>query len=288
MQVIASVASMQRLSTRWRRQGLRIGFVPTMGFLHEGHLSLMRRVRQRVGRRGKVVVSIFVNPTQFGPGEDFERYPRDMKRDLAMCRGEGVDVAFAPNAEEMYPGRARGQFSTYVVEESVSQGMEGSARRGHFRGVTTVVAKLFHMVQPDLAIFGAKDWQQAAVIRRMVENLNFPIKVLVGKTYREPDGLAMSSRNAYLKGDLRRKALVLSRCLRSASEWVQRSGKPLSSALLKARVQRLISNERGARLDYVEFFDSETLRPLAKVTRGSHMALAAYVGRTRLIDNARL
>jgi len=279
---------MQRLSARWRRQGVRIGFVPTMGFLHEGHLSLMRRARQRAGRHSKLVVSIFVNPTQFGPGEDFERYPRDMKRDLALCREAGVDAAFVPGAEEMYPGRARGGFSTYVVEESVSHGMEGAARRGHFRGVTTVVAKLFNIVQPDLAVFGAKDWQQAAVIRRMVQNLNFPVKVLVGRTCREPDGLAMSSRNTYLKGDLRRQALALSRCLKSAAEWVQSSAKPLSAGKLKTRVARMLAREPNVRLDYVEFFDSETLIPLSKVVRGSHMALAARVGQTRLIDNARL
>ena len=288
MQVIASVMSMQRLSIRWRRQGVRIGFVPTMGFLHEGHLSLMRRARQRVGRGGKLVVSIFVNPTQFGPGEDFERYPRDMKRDLALCRAEGVDAAFVPGVEEMYPGRAQGLFSTYVVEETVSRGMEGTVRRGHFRGVATVVAKLFNIIQPDLAVFGAKDWQQAAVIRRMVQDLNFPVKVLVGKTRREPDGLAMSSRNAYLRGDLRRQALVLSRCLQSVSEWVRGSAKPLAAARLKARVARRMAREPKVDLDYVEFFDPETLVPQSKVTRGSHMALAAYVGQTRLIDNARL
>src|SRR5262245_52203058 len=164
---------MQRLSLRWKKQGQRIGFVPTMGYLHAGHLSLVKRARRIVGKRGKVVVSIYVNPTQFGPKEDFSRYPRDLKRDLKSCRAAGVDVVFTPNDGQMYAGKTDGGYSTYVVEESLSPRMEGASRPGHFRGVTTIVAKLFSIVAPDAAVFGAKDWQQAAVIKRMTRDLNF-------------------------------------------------------------------------------------------------------------------
>src|SRR6266571_3230223 len=166
MQLVRSVTSMQRLGKLWQRKGVRVGFVPTMGYLHAGHLSLVRRARQLVGKRGKVVVSIYVNPTQFGPKEDFSRYPRDLKRDLRLCREEGVDVVFAPTDEQMYPRDGEGGFSTFVVEEELSRGMEGASRPTHFRGVTTVVAKLFNLVLPEVAVFGTKDFQQAAVIKR--------------------------------------------------------------------------------------------------------------------------
>src|SRR5262245_27175753 len=189
---------MQRLSLRWKKQGQRIGFVPTMGYLHAGHLSLVKRGRKLVGSRGKVVVSIYVNPTQFGPKEDFSRYPRDFRNDIRLCRAEGVDVEFAPTDPQMYSSDGSASFSTSVVEEDLSRGMEGASRPGHFRGVTTIVAKLFNIVQPDVAVFGAKDYQQAAVIQRMVRDLNFPVKIVVAPTIRETDGLAMSSRNKYL------------------------------------------------------------------------------------------
>lgn len=279
---------MQRLALRWRRQGVRIGFVPTMGYLHEGHLSLMRRARRAVGPGGKVVVSIYVNPTQFGPKEDFARYPRDLRRDLRLCRGEGVDVVFAPSDAEMYPGRAEGRFSTFVVEETLSQSMEGRSRPGHFRGVTTVVAKLFNIVLPEVAVFGAKDWQQAMIVRRMVANLNFPVRILVAPTVREPDGLAMSSRNTYLKGDLRRQATVLWRAIQAVRQRVRATRQPLAAAHLRTLVKRVVATAPQARLDYVEFFEPDTLRPRRAVGRGAHMALAVWVGATRLIDNARL
>src|SRR5580765_1012051 len=175
MRIVTSVAAMQRLARQWQQRGTRIGLVPTMGYLHDGHLSLVRKARRCVGKSGKVVVSIYVNPTQFGPTEDLSRYPRDLKRDLKLCRAEGVDVVFAPSDAEIYPGKAEGQYSTYVVEENLSRTMEGASRPTHFRGVTTVVAKLFNIVQPGLAIFGAKDWQQAAIVKRMVADLNFPM-----------------------------------------------------------------------------------------------------------------
>lgn len=286
--MIRSVAAMQRLALRWQRQGVRVGFVPTMGYLHEGHLSLIRRARRAVGPGGKVVVSIYVNPTQFGPKEDFARYPRDLRRDLQLCRGEGVDVVFAPSDAEMYPGRAEGRFSTFVVEETLSQSMEGRSRPGHFRGVTTVVAKLFNIVLPEVAVFGAKDWQQAMIVRRMVANLNFPVRILVAPTVREPDGLAMSSRNTYLKGDLRRQATVLWRAIQAVRQRVRATRQPLAAAHLRTLVKRVVATAPQARLDYVEFFEPDTLRPRRAVDRGAHMALAVWVDATRLIDNARL
>jgi len=286
MQVVTSIAAMQRLAKKWQRAGIKIGIVPTMGYLHAGHLSLVKRARQLVGKTGKVAVSIYVNPTQFGPKEDLSRYPRDLKRDLKLCRDEGVDVVFTPSDEEMYPGRNEGLYSTYVVEEKLSQVMEGASRPGHFRGVATVVAKLFNITQPDVAVFGAKDFQQAAVIQRMTRDLNFPIKIDIAPTFREADGLAMSSRNKYLEGDLRRQGVVLWRAIQHAQAAVKKS--TVSAARLRADLKKLIESEPAPKLDYVEFFDPDTLMPLEKVGRGAHMALAVFVGKARLIDNARL
>jgi pantoate--beta-alanine ligase len=287
MRIISSAAAIQKLALRWKRNGARVGFVPTMGYLHAGHLSLVRETRRRVGKGGKVVVSIYVNPTQFAPTEDLAKYPRDLKRDLKLCREAGVDAVFTPGDAEMYPGRAEGKYSTYVVEEKLSQSMEGAARPVHFRGVTTIVAKLFNLVLPDVAVFGQKDFQQAAVIRRMVADLNFPVKIIVAPTLREADGLAMSSRNKYLEGGLRRQALVLWRAIKAAQLAVNKA-KTMPAARLKARLKTLIESEPDARLDYVELFLPETLQPVARVTRSTHMALAVFVGKTRLIDNARL
>ncbi|HXG47912.1 MAG TPA: pantoate--beta-alanine ligase, partial [Methylomirabilota bacterium] len=242
---MTSVATMQKLALRWRRTGRRVGFVPTMGCLHEGHLSLVRQARRRVGPRGVVVVSIYVNPTQFGPREDFRRYPRDLKRDAGLCRAAGVDVLFAPRDEEMYPGGLANApdpraFSTFVEEGRLSRSMEGASRPTHFRGVTTVVAKLFNQVLPEVAVFGAKDWQQAAVITRMVRDLNFPVKLVVAPTSREPDGLALSSRNQYLTPAQRRQATVLWQALRLAAEQVRRSPAGVGVGRLRARVSRLV------------------------------------------------
>ncbi|MEY2466794.1 MAG: pantoate--beta-alanine ligase [Verrucomicrobiota bacterium] len=296
MQIVSSIAAMQRLALRWRRQSVRIGFVPTMGYLHAGHLSLVKRARQLVGKNGKVVVSIYVNPTQFGPKEDFSRYPRNLKRDLKLCREEGADIVFTPGDEEMYPKSlgstesrpANVGFSTYVVEDKLSQRMEGASRPGHFRGVTTVVAKLFNIVLPDLAVFGAKDFQQAAIIKRMTTDLNFPVKIVIAPTLREADGLAMSSRNKYLEGELRTQAVVLWRSIQHARAAVKKSAKPISAAKLKADLKKLIETEPAARLDYIEFFDPETLVPVSKVSINTQMALAVFLGKTRLIDNANL
>lgn len=279
---------MQRLGRAWQRAGVRVGLVPTMGCLHAGHLSLVRRARQLVGRRGKVVVSVYVNPTQFAPTEDFSRYPRDLARDAQLCRAAGVDVIFAPEDSHMYPCGKGADFSTFVIEESLSRRMEGKSRPTHFRGVTTVVAKLFNIVQPELAVFGAKDYQQAALIKRMVPDLNFPLRIVVAPIFREADGLAMSSRNQYLVGDLRAQARVLWHALQRAQAAVRKAARPLPATRLKSQLKRLIEHAPAARLDYVEFFDPDTLAPVPKVTTGTHMALAVFIGQTRLIDNARL
>lgn len=286
MQIISSAVAMQHLAKQWGRRGRRIGFVPTMGYLHEGHLSLVREARRRVGRAGKVVVSIYVNPTQFGPKEDLSCYPRDLKRDLKLCRAAGADVVFTPSDEEMYPAKAEGRYSTYVVEEVLSQSMEGTSRPTHFRGVTTVVAKLFNLVLPDVAVFGAKDWQQAAIVKRMVTDLNFPLRIVVAPTIREPDGLAMSSRNRYLNPAEREQATILRRAIQRARAAVK--NKTVSAAKLKADLKKFIATAPLARLDYLEFFDAESLRPALKVTRGTHLALAVFFGKTRLIDNGRI
>ncbi len=279
---------MQRLARTWQRRGVKVGFVPTMGYLHAGHLSLARRARRLAGAGGVVVVSVYVNPTQFAAHEDLSKYPRDFTRDCALCRTAGVDVVFAPVDAEMYPGRAAGDYSTYVVEEALTQGMEGAARPAHFRGVTTVVAKLFNLVLPTVAVFGAKDWQQAAVVRRMVRDLNFPLRVVVAPTLRERDGLAMSSRNKYLSAEERPQATILWRVQERARAVVRAAPAAIPAAVLKRELAELIATQRAARLDYVEFFDPETLRPLAEVQRGAQMALAVFVGKTRLIDNGGL
>ena len=286
--MITSVAAMQRAGRHWQRAGVPVGLVPTMGYLHAGHISLARIARRNVGAIGKVVLSIYVNPTQFGPREDLSRYPRDLKRDLALCRRAGVDVVFAPDTKGMYPGGEEDAFSTFVSEETLSRGMEGVSRPTHFRGVATVVAKLFNIVLPRVAVFGAKACQQAAVVRRMVRDLNFPLRIITAPTVRERDGLAMSSRNKFLEGDLRSQAVVVWQSIQMARALVRKSGRPLPAGRLKAEIGRFIGKVSAARLDYVEFFAPDTLLPLRSVSRGAHLALAVFVGSTRLIDNAPL
>jgi pantoate--beta-alanine ligase len=302
MRIVFKATAMQKCALQWKRRSVRVGFVPTMGYLHAGHLSLVREARKRVGKNGKVVVSIYINPTQFAPAEDLAKYPRDLKRDLKLCREAGVDVVFTPEDTEMYsstgvspvcsPQKLTGEtpvplsFSTYVAEEQLSQSMEGAARPTHFRGVTTVVAKLFNLVLPDVAVFGQKDFQQAAIIKRMVADLNFPVKIIVAPTLREPDGLAMSSRNKFLDAEQRAQAVILFQALQAASLAVKK--KPVSTARLKADLKEFITAAPLARLDYVEFFDPETLVPVVQVKRGTQMALAVFFGKTRLIDNAQL
>jgi pantoate--beta-alanine ligase len=276
MEIISSAAKMTAFSKSFRRQGKRVGFVPTMGALHEGHLSLVRAARAQADA---VVVSIFVNPTQFGPNEDFDKYPRSFEQDKAMLERERTDCIFSPGVGEMYPPGA----TTWVTVEGISDKLDGRSRPGHFRGVTTVVSKLFNIVQPDLAFFGQKDAAQVAIIRKMVRDLNFDVNIIVCPIIRESDGLAMSSRNAYLNPQQRKQATVLSRSLRHVQRMIQ-DGEAGSEKLISAGKQVMLE-EKDVKLDYFEIVDPETLDPVANVSRCALVAVAAYVGNTRLIDN---
>ena len=254
-----------------------------MGALHEGHLALVRRARQLAGANGSVVVSIFVNPTQFGPKEDFSRYPRPIADDTAKCRAEGVDLLFAPEPADMY---AR-DHSTWVDESLLSSSLCGASRPGHFRGVCTVVAKLFHITGADVAVFGKKDAQQLAIIRRMVRDLNFPIKIIGAETYREPNGLALSSRNRYLSEEERAQAPVLRQALLLARQAARSSKLPVARLAPKLAdiVREKIAAAPEARIDYVEAVDAETLAAPTRETRRLLLAVAVFFGKTRLIDN---
>ena len=262
-----------------RRAGKRLGLVPTMGALHAGHLSLVRAARAGCD---VVAVSIFVNPLQFGPKEDFSRYPRDLERDRELLNHERVGLIFTPSVEEMYdPNR-----STYVTVEGLSERLCGRSRPGHFCGVTTVVAKLFHIVQPDMAFFGQKDAAQAAIIRKMVRDLNFDIEIVVAPIVRESDGLAMSSRNAYLSPEQRKQATVLYRALMRVQTLADR-GERRAAELIRAG-EEVVREEPGAKLEYLEIVNPDTLDPVADVSGGALVAVAAVVGTTRLIDNVLL
>jgi pantoate--beta-alanine ligase len=285
MRIVTTVSAMQRMALGWRREGKTVGFVPTMGYLHEGHLSLVKKARQIVKPDGVVVVSIFVNPAQFSPTEDLANYPRDLQRDKDLCKDASVDVLFVPDGEQMYPS-TNTTFSTWVVEESVSKGMEGMSRPTHFRGVTTIVAKLFNLVLPDVAIFGAKDYQQAAVIQKMVQDLNFSVKIVVAPTVREKDNLAMSSRNKYLSPEERAQAPVIYRAIQKAKETLKKTPGSVSAAKLKEELTHFIEMQPAAKVDYIQFFDPLSLDPLEDLRPGCHMAVAVNVGKTRLIDNA--
>jgi pantoate--beta-alanine ligase len=279
MRTLTGIEEAQHACLEARRNGRRIGFVPTMGALHEGHLSLMRSARSQCDF---VVASIFVNPLQFGPNEDLAKYPRPFERDQQLLEAEKVDLLFAPEAPTMYPEGA----VTYVDVEGLTETLEGKTRPGHFRGVTTVVSKLFHIVQPDFAFFGQKDAQQATIIRKMVRDLNFPIQVVVCPIVREKDGLAMSSRNVYLSPEERKQATVLYRAL-TRMQTLADSGERSAAALLKAG-EDVISEEPDVRLDYLAVVDTETLQPIDDVSHGALIPIAAYVGKTRLIDNVQL
>jgi len=279
MQVITTAAAMQAEALRQRAAGKRIGLVPTMGFLHEGHLSLVREARRRAEW---VVLSLFVNPTQFGPNEDLSRYPRDEARDLALCEAEGVDAVFMPPADSMYAPDA----SVWVDETRLSAGLCGASRPGHFRGVCTVVSKLFNLVLPQVAVFGEKDFQQLAVIRRMVRDLDFPIEIVAGAIVREPDGLARSSRNVYLDADERRRALGLSAAIELAR--VQAAAGERRCAVLRAAIETLLVSTYGLRVDYIALVDGDSLEPLEVATDRTRVVLAVFCGRTRLIDNGAL
>ncbi len=277
MEIIASPAQMQRWSDDARRRGETIAFVPTMGFLHEGHLALMREGRARATR---LASSLFVNPTQFGPNEDFSRYPRNFDGDCELMRTVPVDVLFAPEPEAMFPAGSQ----TWVEATEVTKGMCGDHRAGHFRGVTTVVAKLFNIVKPHIALFGEKDFQQLRAIQRMVADLNFDLEIVPVATVREPDGLAMSSRNAYLTPEERERALALSRALRAAGECLKRGER--NSAQLAGAARAVLERTPGVEIEYVEARDAETLKPIDRLERPVVVAIAARVGKTRLIDNA--
>ncbi|MGA7706903.1 MAG: pantoate--beta-alanine ligase [Acidobacteriaceae bacterium] len=284
MQILSDItelrATLRQLRSGSDRSAVRsIGFVPTMGALHAGHRSLVQAARQRCDI---VVVSIFVNPTQFGPNEDFSRYPRTLEQDCQMIEAESVDVVFTPTAEIMYPSGA----STFVEVEGVSDRLDGASRPGHFRGVATVVAKLFHIVQPDFSFFGQKDAAQVAVLRKMVRDLDFPLEIVVCPTVREPDGLAMSSRNRYLSAEERRQALTLSRALHAAEAHAAR-GERRAAALLQT-MRAALQEEPAIRVDYIAIVDPDTLLPIDDVDGGGLLAIAAYVGNTRLIDNVLL
>jgi pantoate--beta-alanine ligase len=276
MRVIETVAEMAETSRHFHLHNKRIGFVPTMGYLHEGHLSLMRMARQH---SDVLFVSIFVNPSQFAAGEDFEKYPRDFGKDQTLCRQEGVDILFYPSAREMYKNDHR----TYVITDQLAGKLCGRSRPGHFQGVTTVVAKLFNIVQPDVSVFGQKDAQQALIIRRMVEDLNFPVRIINAPIVREGDGLAMSSRNKYLTPELRTKALVLSQALRTAEQMIRNGEK--SSAVIEERMRGIIGAIPEIRLDYLTIVDYHNLEPVPDIKSSTLIALAAYAGNTRLIDN---
>ncbi len=276
MRVIDTIAEMQQQADQWRREGLVIGFVPTMGYLHDGHLELMRCAKTKSDR---VVVSIFVNPTQFAPGEDFERYPRDLDRDMALMAPVGVDVVFVPAVGEMYPEG----YQTYVEVGEISEPLCGAKRPGHFRGVTTVVAKLFHIVKPHVAVFGEKDYQQLLVIRRMVRDLAMDVEIVGHPIVREPDGLAMSSRNVYLSEEERQEALLLSKALAEVTRLVD-GGERAASVLVSA-AQKVLEQGARVRIDYAELRDAETLQEITILDRPGVLALAAFVGKARLIDN---
>ena len=276
MKICNSIDEMRAARPSAGREGRTIGLVPTMGALHEGHLSLVRAAKAHCGW---AVVSIFVNPLQFAPNEDLAKYPRDFDRDRDLLEKEGVDLIFAPSVEEMYPAGA----VTYVTVEGLSDKLCGRSRPGHFRGVTTVVSKLFHIVEPDRAFFGQKDAAQSTIIRRMVRDLNMPVEIVVCPIVREPDGLAMSSRNAYLDASQRKSALVLHRSLTSVQQRFDQ-GERKVLALVEAGKQTF-AREPSVRLDYFEIVDPETLDPVSDLSRGALVAVAAFVGKARLIDN---
>jgi len=276
VKIIRDPGRLNRLLKALSRSGKSIGFVPTMGALHPGHLSLIKQARRD---NDTVVVSIFINPAQFGPKEDLNKYPRPLKNDLALCRKARVDLVFLPDSEIMYPEG----FCTFVHVEKLANILCGATRPGHFRGVATVVAKLLNIVVPSVLYLGQKDAQQAVIIRRMVSDLNFPVKVKVMPTVREKSGLAMSSRNAYLSEQERGNALVLFRALNLAKVLIRGGAK--DTVRIISRVKQLINKHKNVKIDYIAVMDSMNLKPLKRVTGNCLVALAVYIGKTRLIDN---
>jgi pantoate--beta-alanine ligase len=276
MQIYKTIQETRDASRAVRLSGKRLGFVPTMGALHDGHLSLVRAAKQQ---SDVIAASIFVNPLQFGPNEDLSKYPRTFERDCELLEKEGVAFLFAPSVEEMYPEKS----VTYVDVEGLSDKLCGRSRPGHFRGVSTVVAKLFNIVEPDIAFFGQKDAAQLAIIRRMVRDLNMPVEIVSGPIVREADGLAMSSRNAYLNSSQRKSALVLSRSLQHVNTIFEQGER--NSAKLIAAGKQILSDEPALKLDYIEVVDPDTLDPVEEIRGKTLVAVAGFSGTTRLIDN---
>ena len=278
MKTFTEPKKLQKWCAAKRMEGRKIALVPTMGYLHEGHLSLIEAARKKGA--DEIVVSVFVNPVQFGPNEDYDKYPRDEKADLAKCRKAGATAIFFPTPQNMYLDA----HSVYVNEEALSAGLCGARRPGHFRGVCTVVAKLFNLAHPNFAVFGQKDFQQETIIRRMVRDMNFDLEIVVAPIVREPSGLARSSRNAYLSADEKTRALALSKSLFAA----QADVKAKKTLPWKAYQKKIVKNLEGAGLvvDYVEAVDADTLKPVKTLAKGTAILLAVYCGKTRLIDNA--
>lgn len=276
MKIVKTTKEVRDNVNEWRANGLKVGFVPTMGYLHEGHKSLIERA---VKENDKVVVSIFVNPIQFGPTEDLASYPRDLERDSVLCEQVGADLIFHPEKEEMYFD----DFSTYVDIEGLSKGLCGKTRPTHFRGVCTVVSKLFHIVNPDRAYFGQKDAQQLAIIKRMVRDLNFDIEIVGCPIIREEDGLAKSSRNTYLINEERKAAVVLSKSLKLAKEALESGEK--NTKIIRDIIVNNINREPLAKMDYVQVVDSLSLEEVEQINESVLIAIAVYIGKTRLIDN---
>ncbi len=279
MQIITTIKEMQAQSDELRRAGKRIGFVPTMGYLHEGHLSLLDLAKQYSNVR---VMSIFVNPTQFAPTEDLAQYPRDFVRDERLASNRGCDILFYPETQEMYPVPYR----TYVLVEELTARLCGTSRPTFFRGVTTVVAKLFNIVKPHIAVFGQKDAQQALVIKQMIRDLNLDLEIIIGPIVREPDGLAMSSRNQYLSPLERADALALSQSLTKAKELIDTGERDTN--IIKTAMTKILTTTVSAKIDYIEIVSSDNLAPLATIAGEVLIAIAVWIGKTRLIDNLML
>ncbi len=276
MKIFSNLQEIQKFIKKLKQQNKSVGFVPTMGALHQGHISLIRRARKE---NNIVVVSIFVNPAQFGPNEDLKKYPRSFEKDITICKSEGVDIIFAPKSKDMYPEN----YLTYITVEKLSDIMCGKFRPGHFRGVATIVAKLFNIVQPDRAYFGLKDFQQSVIVRKMVTDLNFSVKIINCPLVREKDGLALSSRNVYLSCEERKKALSLSRSLQTAKNLIKYKNVKSSEKIISE--MRKIISPRVDKIDYISLRDAETLEEVKYIKKKVVIAVAVFVGKTRLIDN---
>lgn len=280
MKIVRTVAGMQRLARKALADGRTIGLVPTMGYLHQGHLSLIERARKEVDL---VVVTIFVNPTQFAPGEDLGKYPRDERSDLKKIKNVGGDIVFIPKPDDMYPSG----FTTFITVEDLSRSLEGVSRPAHFRGVATVVAKLYNIIRPDVAVFGMKDFQQSVVLRRLTQDMGYPIKLIIAPTFREKDGLAMSSRNAYLSASQRKEAICLYRSLLSARSMVRSDICDIRKIEKEMRAV-IRSTSSSVKIDYISFNDLKSLATVPRVVKNTVCSLAVKLGKVRLIDNLKL